>query len=1033
MGQPTERDSAPEPNTLEPDAAPAPDTTTDDDVPYVPPVKAYERPPVGYRPATSTISRSEPTQSLPVVVGTVAVPAPPAVSASGPAVPADEGAPPEPAPSTPSAVPPPEAAVEAPAAPSASDAGPPSVSRSSALFPLNPQTAVPSAASAEPETSAGAPGVLGGLVGDGQPSRAPRALLWTGIGVVVLAGLYAGAQWVYADKVPTGTHVAGVDLGGLSHDEAVDQLDAALVTRAKEPVQITAGDAQTTVDPAAAGLALDAEATVSRITGFSLSPLRLWAHLTGGDDASPVVTVDKGKLDEAVAGLVDALATEPVDGTVAFSDGQAVATPAQAGTRVDPQVAAATLRTRWLMDPGPYDLPTEAVAPEITQEETDAALAQAQKIVSAPVVVAVGDQHPELPVDALASVASFTPQDGALQPAFDGEKLVAAVVARTTHLLTEPDDAHFEFQGGRPVVVGGAPGTTLDPATLATAVQTAALGDDRTAPVDLVQRDPQQSREALEKLGVTEVVSSFSTPLTSEPIRTQNLRRGAELLTGHLIEPGETFSLLNALSPITVANGYKSAGVISNGVHTEGVGGGLSQMATTTYNAGYFAGFEDVEHRPHSVSFTRYPAGREATIAVGSLDMRFKNNSPYGAVMQAWVDGGQLHVQIWSTKYFQVETSASGKTNVVSRRWCTSRVRTAPPTLAASRASPSPTSARSPTTVPSSSTRSSRGPTSLTTPSCATRGARHRRPARTRGRTDARPHRARVVRARRPRGPGRRLVGPGRPRRRSTGRRRAAGARRAPRPRHRGGHARHGRQHHGPGSRRAPGPPRAAGTRAGGGAARGRPLAHDHRGRRGAHAVGLGGSPGGDRGAVVIDEAGLRDCRDVLRTLGVSPRLVPARTPIEERAAIAGPDGSLVVERPRVPAGFVELAGSERLGALPQVWYGLLESRDIWPRFAGPAQVWLAFGPYDDHRGSLQPTLAVIADAGVDLQHLRSHPSTLGPHVFFTSFLCPRDEVLDTLAADLDARGIAHRTLAVLPGHGFVPGPDALAPRWAGA
>lgn len=193
------------------------------------------------------------------------------------------------------------------------------------------------------------------------------------------------------------------------------------------------------------------------------------------------------------------------------------------------------------------------------------------------------------------------------------------------------------------------------------------------------------------------------------------------------------------------------------------------------------------------------------------------------------------------------------------------------------------------------------------------------------------------------------------------------------------------------------------------------------------------GHPEATGGAVVIDEAGLRDCRDVLRTLGVSPRLVPARTPVEERAAIAGSDGSLVVERTRVPAGLVELPGSERLGDLPPVWYGLLESRGSWPRFAGPAQVWLAFGPYDDYRGSLQPTLAVIADAGIDLKHLRSHPSDRGPHVFFTSFLCPSVDVLDGLAAALDARGIAHRTLAVLPGAGFVPGPAGLAPRWAGA
>lgn len=193
------------------------------------------------------------------------------------------------------------------------------------------------------------------------------------------------------------------------------------------------------------------------------------------------------------------------------------------------------------------------------------------------------------------------------------------------------------------------------------------------------------------------------------------------------------------------------------------------------------------------------------------------------------------------------------------------------------------------------------------------------------------------------------------------------------------------------------------------------------------------GPPDAAAGAVVVDEAGLRDCRDVLRTMGVSARLVPTRTPVEERLAIAGPAGSLVLERSRVPAGLVELAGSERLGRRAPVWYGLLEARDDWPPFDAPAQVWLAFGPYDDHRGSLQPTLTVIADAGIDLQHLRSQPSARGPHVFYTSFSCPRVEVLDALVAQLDARGIAHRTLAVLPGERFVPGPDALTPRWAGA
>ncbi|MFP3713013.1 VanW family protein [Puerhibacterium sp. TATVAM-FAB25] len=676
------------------------DGGADDDTPYVPPVKAYERPEVPRSaPRTSSVTAA-PTQALPVVLGTVPAPAAAAAAtpatgagdpAAEPAVGAD--APTSDAPTPDADAPTGAAPAEAPAvqrtsvlgavpvatqpaggagpgepgqdpAEGPADAAPADAADAGAAQPSPTGPAAGEGPSSTPPQDPGSP--LDGLAGDGQPSRAPRALLWTAVVLVVLAGVYAGAQWMFSDRVPRGTQVAGVDVGGLPAAEAKTLLADELGPRAAEPVELTAADASTTLDPTDAGLSFDPQATVDGLTGFSLDPLRLWAHLTGADEGDPVVDVDEAKLDAAVARVADALRTDPVDGTVGFADGEAVATPAQDGAALRTDEAADVLTDGWLVEDGPFELPTEAVAPEITQEETDAALEQARTVLSGPVVVHAGDQQAELAPDVLAGVASFQPADGALTPTFDGEALVDAVVERTDDLLSAPDEAHFEFVGGRPTVVGGEPGTTLEPEAVAAAVQEAALGDERDATVELVQQDPENTAEALEKLGVTEVVSEFSTPLTSEPVRTRNLVRGAQLVTGTLVKPGETFSLLDTLSPIDASNGYYSAGVVSNGVHTDAVGGGLSQMATTTYNAGFFAGFEDVTHRPHSYWFSRYPAGREATIYVGSIDMQFKNDTPYGAVMQSWVGGGQLHVRVWSTKYYdQVKTWASGRTNVV--------------------------------------------------------------------------------------------------------------------------------------------------------------------------------------------------------------------------------------------------------------------------------------------------------------------------------------------------------------------------------
>lgn len=184
-------------------------------------------------------------------------------------------------------------------------------------------------------------------------------------------------------------------------------------------------------------------------------------------------------------------------------------------------------------------------------------------------------------------------------------------------------------------------------------------------------------------------------------------------------------------------------------------------------------------------------------------------------------------------------------------------------------------------------------------------------------------------------------------------------------------------------------------------------------------------------GTVVVDEAGMRDRRHLLRAMGASPHLVPTRAGVEERISLTGETGSLVVERSRVPAGWVELPGSSRLAEGPPVWYGLVESRPDLPLVDGVHQVWLAFGPRDDHRGSLQDTLTLFADVGVDLQHLRSHRSVAGPHFFFSSFSCAGSDVLTGLTRAFAGRGIAHRVLAVLPGDEFLPGPDSLDPQWA--
>ena len=136
---------------------------------------------------------------------------------------------------------------------------------------------------------------------------------------------------------------------------------------------------------------------------------------------------------------------------------------------------------------------------------------------------------------------------------------------------------------------------------------------------------------------IKEQVSTFTTYYPYAEYRNINIGRAAELVDGTVLKPGETFSLNDIVGERTRENGFTEGFIISNGIFKEDLGGGVSQMATTTFNAMFFAGLKDIEHKPHSFYIDRYPVGREATVAWGAVDLRFQNDTPYGVLVHATV------------------------------------------------------------------------------------------------------------------------------------------------------------------------------------------------------------------------------------------------------------------------------------------------------------------------------------------------------------------------------------------------------------
>ena len=128
-----------------------------------------------------------------------------------------------------------------------------------------------------------------------------------------------------------------------------------------------------------------------------------------------------------------------------------------------------------------------------------------------------------------------------------------------------------------------------------------------------------------------------------------NIHRAEDLMTNTVVEPGHVFSLNDTVGARTPERGFVKAPVYYEGF-TEDYGGGVSQVATTTYNAAFWGGFEVVEHQPHTIYYSRYPLGRDATVNYPVLDLKWRNNSRHGVLVRATYNDSSITITFYGNR-----------------------------------------------------------------------------------------------------------------------------------------------------------------------------------------------------------------------------------------------------------------------------------------------------------------------------------------------------------------------------------------------
>ncbi len=391
---------------------------------------------------------------------------------------------------------------------------------------------------------------------------------------------------------------------------------------------------------------------------------------------SAQVHLDERRVQDVLAGFERALLVEPREAKLEFRDGALRRTEPRPGQVIDSQRAIEQIRQALQNgDAEPVAVALSQVQPATTNAELARVETAAKQMLLAPIAVTVEVPERLLPpgeadADGHSQAASTTSAVQILEPERLGRALYTSadpedparlqlgldhtvleeLLAKVRERFERPAlDAKFVVDNrGKISIVPGRVQTRLDTESAARALLAAGQSSSRRATVQITEGDaPRISTELAQTLNVRGLVSQFTTSHPCCRPRVQNIHRIADLLDGVVVLPGETFSVNEHVGPRGPRRGFVAAPTIVHGEMSDTYGGGISQFATTLFNAVLLGGYEIIERQAHSYYFSRYPLGHEATLSFPKPDLIFRNDTASGLLIKTEYGSTYIRVKLY--------------------------------------------------------------------------------------------------------------------------------------------------------------------------------------------------------------------------------------------------------------------------------------------------------------------------------------------------------------------------------------------------
>lgn len=512
--------------------------------------------------------------------------------------------------------------------------------------------------------------------------------------VALLPGFYSRR---YAGRIFPGVAVGGVDVSGMSTQQAATLLIQRLDYPQRGKIVFQEGTNLWTAKPADLGLSLDAQTTA--LAAFNLGrtgslAVRLadqWRAWSSGIDLAPWFVFDNRIAQNYLLGIAKQIDRPIIEATMGVSGAEVVVNSGQVGRNLDVPAALASLDAQLkTMTDGLVPLVVHETPPVILDATAQAELAQ--QILSAPLTLQIpaaqqGDPGPwSFEPIALAQMLIIqrvkTDSGEIYQVGLSPDVLRNFLMNIAPGLNRDPQNARFTFNDDTrqlDLIQSAVIGRALDVDSSLQQINQQILAGGHNVNLVMQTTNPPVTDDATAaSLGITELTSQYiSYFYGSDASRIQNITTASSRFHGLLVAPGESFSMAAALGDVSLDTGYSEALIIFGDRTIKGVGGGVCQVSTTLFRTVFFGGYQVDERWFHAYRVKYYEqtasgghdenlAGLDATVFAPQVDFRFTNDSPYWLLMETYVGSHSLTWKFYSTSDGRkVDWDTSGLQNIV--------------------------------------------------------------------------------------------------------------------------------------------------------------------------------------------------------------------------------------------------------------------------------------------------------------------------------------------------------------------------------